>query len=48
VIGVEEIPPSETKSYGIVDGKEWEDPIIELVAHFDWAARWMRAACASL
>ncbi len=30
VIGVEEIPPSETKSYGIVDGKEWEESIVKL------------------
>ncbi|GAB7537474.1 UTP--glucose-1-phosphate uridylyltransferase GalU [Burkholderia sp. 22PA0099] len=30
IIGVEEIPPSETRSYGIVDGKEWEDSIIKL------------------
>jgi UTP--glucose-1-phosphate uridylyltransferase len=30
VIGVEEIPRSETKSYGIVDGKEWEDSIIKM------------------
>ncbi|KAF1028759.1 MAG: UTP--glucose-1-phosphate uridylyltransferase [Burkholderia plantarii] len=30
IIGVEEIPPSDTKSYGIVDGKEWEDSIIKL------------------
>lgn len=30
VIGVEEIPPQETKSYGIVDGKEWEDAIIKM------------------
>jgi UTP--glucose-1-phosphate uridylyltransferase len=32
VIGVEEIPPSETKSYGIVDGKEWEESIIKMSA----------------
>ncbi|MCL4652096.1 UTP--glucose-1-phosphate uridylyltransferase GalU [Burkholderia multivorans] len=32
VICVEEIPPSETKSYGIVDGKEWEDSIIKMSA----------------
>ncbi|MCA8487519.1 UTP--glucose-1-phosphate uridylyltransferase GalU [Burkholderia multivorans] len=32
VIGVEEIPPSETKSYGIVDGKEWEKSIIKMSA----------------
>ncbi|WP_118181243.1 UTP--glucose-1-phosphate uridylyltransferase GalU [Paraburkholderia phosphatilytica] len=30
VIGVEQIPPSETKSYGIVDGKEWEKDIVKL------------------
>ncbi|CAD6561085.1 UTP--glucose-1-phosphate uridylyltransferase GalU [Paraburkholderia sp. CNPSo 3272] len=30
VLGVEEIPPSETRSYGIVDGKEWEDSIVKL------------------
>ncbi|WP_176322297.1 UTP--glucose-1-phosphate uridylyltransferase GalU [Burkholderia vietnamiensis] len=30
VIGVEEIPPSETKSYGVIDGKEWEDSIIKM------------------
>jgi UTP--glucose-1-phosphate uridylyltransferase len=30
VIGVEEIPPADTKSYGIVDGKEWEDAIIKM------------------
>ncbi|WP_322061931.1 UTP--glucose-1-phosphate uridylyltransferase GalU [Paraburkholderia sp. J63] len=30
VLGVEEIPPSETRSYGIVDGKEWEDAIVKL------------------
>ncbi len=30
VIGVEEIPPQDTKSYGIVDGKEWEDSIIKM------------------
>ncbi|TAM48859.1 MAG: UTP--glucose-1-phosphate uridylyltransferase GalU [Paraburkholderia sp.] len=30
VIGVEEIPPSETKSYGIVDGRAWEDSIVKL------------------
>jgi UTP--glucose-1-phosphate uridylyltransferase len=30
VIGVEEIPPSETKSYGVVDGKQWEDSIIKM------------------
>ncbi|MFG7157092.1 UTP--glucose-1-phosphate uridylyltransferase, partial [Burkholderia pseudomallei] len=32
VIGVEEIPPEDTKSYGIVDGKEWEDSIIKMSA----------------
>ncbi|PRY04137.1 UTP--glucose-1-phosphate uridylyltransferase GalU [Paraburkholderia sp. BL25I1N1] len=30
VIGVEEIPAQETKSYGIVDGKKWEDSIIKM------------------
>jgi UTP--glucose-1-phosphate uridylyltransferase len=30
VIGVEEIPPQDTRSYGIVDGKEWEDAIIKM------------------
>ncbi|QSN60423.1 MULTISPECIES: UTP--glucose-1-phosphate uridylyltransferase GalU [unclassified Caballeronia] len=30
VIGVEEIPPQDTKSYGIIDGKEWEDNIVKL------------------
>ncbi|SDV50123.1 UTP--glucose-1-phosphate uridylyltransferase GalU [Chitinasiproducens palmae] len=30
VIGVEDIPRDETASYGIVDGKEWEDNIIKL------------------
>ncbi|MGF6903759.1 hypothetical protein P3T22_005045 [Paraburkholderia sp. GAS348] len=30
VIGVEEIPSSETKSYGIVDGKQWEQSIIKM------------------
>ncbi|WP_234745299.1 UTP--glucose-1-phosphate uridylyltransferase GalU [Burkholderia sp. WTPI3] len=30
VIGVEEIPPSDTKSYGVVDGKEWEESIIKI------------------
>jgi UTP--glucose-1-phosphate uridylyltransferase len=30
VIGVEEIPPQDTKAYGIVDGREWEDSIIKL------------------
>lgn len=32
VIGVEEIPPSDTASYGIVDGKEWEDSLVRLSA----------------
>ncbi|MCA3785793.1 UTP--glucose-1-phosphate uridylyltransferase GalU, partial [Burkholderia sp.] len=32
VIGVEEIPPAETKSYGIVDGKEWEESIVKMSA----------------
>lgn len=30
IIGVEEIPPAETKSYGIVEGKEWEELIVKL------------------
>ncbi|MBF5010948.1 UTP--glucose-1-phosphate uridylyltransferase GalU [Burkholderia pseudomultivorans] len=30
VIGVEEVPPQDTPSYGIVDGKEWEDSIIKM------------------
>lgn len=30
VIGVEEIPPEDTKSYGIVDGKQWESDIVKL------------------
>ena len=30
VLGVEEIPASETGSYGIIEGKEWEDNIIKL------------------
>ncbi|WP_174931167.1 UTP--glucose-1-phosphate uridylyltransferase GalU [Burkholderia lata] len=30
VIGVEEVPPQDTCSYGIVDGKEWEDSIIKM------------------
>jgi len=30
VLGVEEVPASDTKSYGIVDGKEWEDRIVKL------------------
>ncbi|SPB16906.1 UTP--glucose-1-phosphate uridylyltransferase [Caballeronia novacaledonica] len=30
VIGVEEIPPADSKSYGIIDGKEWEDNIFKL------------------
>jgi UTP--glucose-1-phosphate uridylyltransferase len=30
VIGVEEIPAHETRSYGIVDGKEWEKSIIKM------------------
>jgi UTP--glucose-1-phosphate uridylyltransferase len=30
VIGVEEIPAQETRSYGIVDGKQWEDSIIKM------------------
>ena len=30
VLGVEEIPPQDTRSYGIIDGKEWEDQIVKL------------------
>ncbi|AET89652.1 MULTISPECIES: UTP--glucose-1-phosphate uridylyltransferase GalU [Caballeronia] len=30
VIGVEEIPQQDSKSYGIIDGKEWEDNIFKL------------------
>ena len=30
VIGVEEIPAAETKSYGIIDGKAWEEAIIKM------------------
>ncbi|WP_175717929.1 UTP--glucose-1-phosphate uridylyltransferase GalU [Burkholderia anthina] len=30
IIGVEEIPPSDTKSYGVIDGKEWEESIIKM------------------
>ena len=30
VIGVEEIEPQDTKSYGIIDGKAWEDSIIKM------------------
>ncbi|WP_420978845.1 UTP--glucose-1-phosphate uridylyltransferase GalU [Burkholderia gladioli] len=30
IIGVEEIPASDTKSYGIVNGKEWEESIVKL------------------
>ncbi|PRG34741.1 UTP--glucose-1-phosphate uridylyltransferase GalU [Burkholderia multivorans] len=30
VLGVEEVPPEDTRSYGIVDGKEWEDAIVKL------------------
>jgi UTP--glucose-1-phosphate uridylyltransferase len=30
VIGVEEIPPEDSKSYGVIDGKEWEDNIFKL------------------
>ncbi|MGI4814225.1 MAG: UTP--glucose-1-phosphate uridylyltransferase GalU [Janthinobacterium lividum] len=30
VLGVEEVPRENTASYGIVDGKEWEDNIIKL------------------
>jgi UTP--glucose-1-phosphate uridylyltransferase len=32
LIGVEEVPLSDTKSYGIVDGKEWEESIIKMSA----------------
>jgi UTP--glucose-1-phosphate uridylyltransferase len=30
VIGVEEIPPEQSRSYGVVEGKEWESNIIKL------------------
>ncbi|VWC47558.1 UTP--glucose-1-phosphate uridylyltransferase [Burkholderia lata] len=30
LIGVEEIPPTDTRSYGIVFGKEWEEAIVKL------------------
>jgi UTP--glucose-1-phosphate uridylyltransferase len=30
VIGVEEIPAADTKSYGIIDGKAWEEAIIKM------------------
>ncbi|AXL49559.1 UTP--glucose-1-phosphate uridylyltransferase [Paraburkholderia caffeinilytica] len=30
LIGVEEIPAQDTKSYGIIDGKEWEESIIKM------------------
>ncbi|KMQ80979.1 UTP--glucose-1-phosphate uridylyltransferase [Candidatus Burkholderia pumila] len=30
VIGVEEIPQADSKSYGVIDGKEWEDNIFKL------------------
>ncbi|WP_321840468.1 UTP--glucose-1-phosphate uridylyltransferase GalU [Paraburkholderia bannensis] len=30
VIGVEQVPREDTRSYGIVDGKEWEDSIIKM------------------
>ncbi|WP_175688997.1 UTP--glucose-1-phosphate uridylyltransferase GalU [Burkholderia anthina] len=30
VIGVEEIPTSDTKSYGVIDGKEWEESIVKM------------------
>ncbi|MFM0167588.1 UTP--glucose-1-phosphate uridylyltransferase GalU [Paraburkholderia sediminicola] len=30
VVGVEEIEPQDTKSYGIIDGKAWEDSIIKM------------------
>jgi len=32
VVGVEEIPLADTRSYGIVDGKEWEDAVIKMSA----------------
>ncbi|KVD74093.1 UTP--glucose-1-phosphate uridylyltransferase [Burkholderia sp. ABCPW 14] len=32
MIGVEEIPPEDTKSYGIIDGKEWEKSVVKLSA----------------
>jgi UTP--glucose-1-phosphate uridylyltransferase len=30
VIGVEEIPSQDSRSYGVIDGKEWEDNIFKL------------------
>ncbi|BBE08323.1 MAG: UTP--glucose-1-phosphate uridylyltransferase [Glomeribacter sp. 1016415] len=30
LIGVEEIPPEDSRSYGVIEGKEWEDNIINL------------------
>ena len=30
VIGVEEIPAQDSRSYGVIDGKEWEDNIFKL------------------
>jgi UTP--glucose-1-phosphate uridylyltransferase len=30
VLGVEEIPRSETRSYGVVEGKSWEESIVKL------------------
>jgi UTP--glucose-1-phosphate uridylyltransferase len=30
VIGVEEIPREDSRSYGVIDGKEWEENIIKL------------------
>jgi UTP--glucose-1-phosphate uridylyltransferase len=30
LIGVEEIPPADTKSYGIVAGKEWDEGLIKM------------------
>jgi UTP--glucose-1-phosphate uridylyltransferase len=32
LIGVEEIDPSETRSYGVVAGKEWEESIVKMAA----------------
>ncbi|MFP3656570.1 sugar phosphate nucleotidyltransferase, partial [Burkholderia sp. SIMBA_052] len=30
VIGVEEIAPADSKSYGVIDGKRWEDDLFKL------------------
>jgi UTP--glucose-1-phosphate uridylyltransferase len=30
VIGVEEIPPHDTRSYGVIEGKEWEKAIVKM------------------